>query len=880
MSTNSMTDTYKQRLSASLNEVKRAKPDYLDFDQDGDEKESMKKALKDKKQGVEEELKGDQHKIDVAAPYGKLTSADFKELRKGKKKIAKESYSNWRQDLSEILELTEKEENEEKITEKKVKNKIKINPNIGEAVENLGGTLLEMVEIDEVDHIVGSVYDELLEEGYEEDDIEEAIEYALNEAKVTFGHDTPASEKKQRNIIGAVGRLARQKLSSKLRSAKSAASAAVASGARKVAKGALGVARKLEGDEKPSAAHTKSRAASTYRGAGAGQKERVSSGSYQAPPKQESKPKEKPEPVKDPWEGSATTPPKAKPKASEKKVEVKSTKSSDDLVARRRKAAMRAVRRNPNISAQDLERISSSIKEAHYSLATKKVEPGEPGKEHKDAINKLAADARTKKKTRNPVGSSRKGSNSFTPSSPEDAKSNIKSWEDYWSSAAKGYKEEYELLEKAESEQQQKIFGLALSVKRGQTSRDKVSDKVLKIVDGMSEKEIRKFAKTPHKGLPHKVETKEEAIRQELLARMVEKIEEQSEEYIDEAKLSKTERRARQAEKPTAPKRPKHVVQLDLDQAALREVGTKKKRNPETGKKQTTKVEPAKINVKGEGGKVVRTVSTGDFHKEKLGKGETMDFSPLRDPKKFTQTTKANKHVINKSRGAVVEPNTARGAFRSEEVSLDEKVDNKSVIQHLQNIGYNKKRGMTVKPGHFTGDMPGSGSPGKKLIATKHDIKKYQPQKVSHIDDDPKNLEPLEKHRKSTQGERGETRGSDPKIHTQHVGSYRKRGESRSEPREHGRVRRYSGVRDAGNVPSPQTTRQIQRARKKARKGMGEAVEMNTQTPQKKESSSDLQLKKAQQNQDRMRQQEILILQRKLQALRSAPKGTDPSITA
>jgi Protein of unknwon function (DUF3008) len=67
--------------------------------------------------------------------------------------------------------------------------------------------------------------------------------------------------------------------------------------------------------------------------------------------------------------------------------------------------------------------------------------------------------------------------------------------------------ERYEfLLEKATSEQQQKIFGLALSVKRGDVPRSKVSDKVLEIVDGMSETEIRKFASTKHKGLPHKKE--------------------------------------------------------------------------------------------------------------------------------------------------------------------------------------------------------------------------------------------------------------------------------------------------------------------------------------------------------------------------------------
>jgi hypothetical protein len=255
---------------------------------------------------------------------------------KFKKKKVKESFSNWREDLSEVINSVEKDK---KIVEKKVSNKITINPNLPESVEELGGTLLEMVEIDEIDYIVESTYDELLEEGYCEDDIEEALEYALTEAKVTFGHDTSTVEKKKGgNLLKAVGRLARQKLSSKVRGAKKAAKQAVATGARKVAKGALKVARKVEGGDKtPSTAHTKTRSASTYRGAGAGQKERVSSGSYTpptkkkaekpadpwkgsatTPPKAKATPKKKVEKPSDPWEGSATTPPK--PKAATKKA--------------------------------------------------------------------------------------------------------------------------------------------------------------------------------------------------------------------------------------------------------------------------------------------------------------------------------------------------------------------------------------------------------------------------------------------------------------------------------------------------------------------------------------------------------------------------------
>jgi len=222
------------------------------------------------------------------------------------KKAVKEGFSDWRQDLSEVMT---DEENNKKIKEKKIENKITINPKLGEAVEELGGTLLEMVEVDEFDFVIESVYNELLDEGYEEDDIEEAIEYALTEAKVTFGHDTTKKRREDGSIVGAVGRLARQKLSSKVREVKKSVKQAVASGARKVAKGALGVARKIEGDDKkPSPAHTKTRRASTYRGAGVGTKERVGSGSYTPPAKKKA---EKPS---DPWEGSATTPPKAKTK--------------------------------------------------------------------------------------------------------------------------------------------------------------------------------------------------------------------------------------------------------------------------------------------------------------------------------------------------------------------------------------------------------------------------------------------------------------------------------------------------------------------------------------------------------------------------------------
>ena len=239
------------------------------------------------------------------------------------KKKVREGFSNWRNDLAEVMTDVEAEKKVEE--KKKIKNKITINPTIKDSVENLGGTLLEIVELDELDYIVENVYTELLDDGYDEDEIEEALEYALTEAKVTFGHDTPTTEKKKQGLLGT----AKKYLSNLKKSAKQA----VATGARKVAKGALGVARKMEGgDTTPSPAQTKPRSASTYRGAGAGTKERVSSGSYTPPTQKKAKPAQ---PVSDPWEGSASTP-KAKakpaPKAKAKPAPKRKRSKLDDLI--------------------------------------------------------------------------------------------------------------------------------------------------------------------------------------------------------------------------------------------------------------------------------------------------------------------------------------------------------------------------------------------------------------------------------------------------------------------------------------------------------------------------------------------------------------------
>lgn len=59
-------------------------------------------------------------------------------------------YSDWRTDLREVMD---DDTDEKKVSDKKVNNAklIKINPKLGEAVEELGGQIIEMKEVDDAD---------------------------------------------------------------------------------------------------------------------------------------------------------------------------------------------------------------------------------------------------------------------------------------------------------------------------------------------------------------------------------------------------------------------------------------------------------------------------------------------------------------------------------------------------------------------------------------------------------------------------------------------------------------------------------------------------------------------------------------------------------
>jgi len=174
---------------------------------------------------IDTDVDGDvEHNDKHKGEYGEFvpTPDGKKKVFTGPKKVTKESFSNWRQDLIEVAD----EDGEKQIKEmpKNQKNKISINPKLGEAVEGIGGTLLEEVEIDELDVIINTIYDEFLEEGYTEDEIEEAFEVVLlDEATVTYGHDSRGLEPKKQSKLQGRMRYIKRKVGEKLSAAKTKA---------------------------------------------------------------------------------------------------------------------------------------------------------------------------------------------------------------------------------------------------------------------------------------------------------------------------------------------------------------------------------------------------------------------------------------------------------------------------------------------------------------------------------------------------------------------------------------------------------------------------------------------------------------------------------
>ena len=97
----------------------------------------MKEEVQDTEEGIQYGIfKGDGKPKGAMAAFGKK--------KKKEKKVKMEGLSNWKEDY--VWEADE-EKMEKEVKEKKVKNKIIINPKLGEAVEELGGQLIDVQEM-------------------------------------------------------------------------------------------------------------------------------------------------------------------------------------------------------------------------------------------------------------------------------------------------------------------------------------------------------------------------------------------------------------------------------------------------------------------------------------------------------------------------------------------------------------------------------------------------------------------------------------------------------------------------------------------------------------------------------------------------------------
>lgn len=193
---------------------------------------------------------------------------------------------------------------------------------------------------------------------------------------------------------------------------------------------------------------------------------------------------------------------------------------------------------------------------------------------------------------------------------------------------------------------------------------------------------------------------------------------------INEAKISKTERRARNAAKP---KRGSAVHAFDVDETLF---GHGKKGKPDV-----------KVHVNDSSGKRVQSLTNQEFNTHKLPKGHSYDFSEFRSAKKFSQTASPNKSMIKKvkklqKRGKDVHLITARDKFDNPE----------AFRQHFA------RHGMNLKPNqiHYTGGMKG-GDVGQKKLAVIRGLQKIGGAKKAHMYDDAAKVhKAMEKSNKET----------------------------------------------------------------------------------------------------------------------------------
>ena len=218
---------------------------------------------------------------------------------------------------------------------------------------------------------------------------------------------------------------------------------------------------------------------------------------------------------------------------------------------------------------------------------------------------------------------------------------------------------------------------------------------------------------------------------------------------LDEAKLPRAERRARNAGKKEYDAKGKPtskggVHAFDVDETLFSH-GVKGKPN-------------VKVHVNDPSGKRVKSLTNQEFNTHKLDKDHSYDFSEFRSASKFSQTASPNKKVISQlkrlqKRGKNVQLITARDKFDKPE----------EFRQHFV------RHGIKLAPGniHYAGGMKGSDI-GQKKVAVAKGLAKMGKTSSVHMYDD------AAKVHKAFEAEKGKN----PKLKVKtHLAKPNKRGE-------------------------------------------------------------------------------------------------------
>ena len=187
-------NTYRRRAGQAKRAELRKNPNISRVEVTGyhpnedDDKQGQKTARVKAGKGLDQDGDGDKDFADVMSARMQASgmsksSANKKVADKPYNKKSgdvKEGFSDWRSDLIEIVDNEIASQKKDQIKEKKGENKITINPNInlGEKINQMGGELIEMIEIDEEIAFEG-ILDEICDAELmflSNDIIEEAVE--------------------------------------------------------------------------------------------------------------------------------------------------------------------------------------------------------------------------------------------------------------------------------------------------------------------------------------------------------------------------------------------------------------------------------------------------------------------------------------------------------------------------------------------------------------------------------------------------------------------------------------------------------------------------------------------------------------------------------